>query len=180
MINKPLGNKRRLQLLVILVLVQALFLCGIAGSYYAVGWFGHEIKIKTTPVDPRDLLYGDYVTLGYEISNLKSQMWKESGSKPDQGEQVYVALKPSASGIYEAVGVYRNMPALLPSEQAVLKGRVTSSWDESIRIQYGLERYYVPEGTGKELEQAASNMIVRVKIAPWGQMRISGMEAINQ
>lgn len=178
MIDQPLGNKRRIMLLLIVVVVQVLFLSGIAVSYYAVGWFGTEIKIKTVPVDPRDLLYGDYVTLGYEISELQPQLWKESGNKPDEGEQVYVALKPAANGIYEAVGVYRNKPSI-SAEQMVLIGSVTYSWAESIRVQYGLERYYVPEGTGKELEKQARNMVVRVKIAPWGQARISGLEELK-
>ncbi|NHN30025.1 GDYXXLXY domain-containing protein [Paenibacillus agricola] len=178
MINKPMGNKRRMLLLLIVVMVQVLFLSGIAGSYYAVGWFGTEIKIKTIPVDPRDFLYGDYVTLSYEISVLKPSLWKESGDKPDEGERVYVALKPAANGIYEAVGVYRSKPAVSP-DQAVLQAIVAYSWEESIHVLYGMERYYVPEGTGKELENQASNMIVRVKIASWGQARISGLEAMK-
>jgi uncharacterized membrane-anchored protein len=177
-IDKPLGNKRRITLLLIVVVVQVLFLGGIAGSYYAVGWLGTEIKIKTVPVDPRDLLYGDYVTLGYEISTLQPQLWKESGNKPNEGEQVYVALQPATNGIYEAVGVYRDKPTI-PSGQALLTGKVMYSWEESIRIEYGLEQYYVPEGTGKELEERARNMIVRVKIAPWGQARISGLEELK-
>lgn len=175
MSDQPMEKKRRLTLLLIIVVLQVLFLGGIATSYYAVGWFGTEIKIKTVPVDPRDFLYGDYVTLGYEISTLNPQLWRESANKPSQGEAVYVLLKPSANGLYEATGIYRSKPNMQAGE-AVLKGTVDYSWDDLLRIEYGLERYYVPEGTGKELEREARNMIVRVKIAPWGQARIDGLE----
>src|SRR6185437_13702730 len=97
------SGKRRAKLLLLLVLLQVLFLGGIAGSYYAVGWFGDEIKLKTVPVDPRDLLYGDYVTLGYEISRLEPALWKGGEELPKTGSRVYVLLKP-VNGLYEAVG----------------------------------------------------------------------------
>jgi uncharacterized membrane-anchored protein len=150
---------RRAKLLLLIVLLQALFLCGIAGSYYAVGW---------------DLLYGDYVTLSYEISQLNPSLWKGEGELPKQGSRVYVLLKP-VNGLYEATGIYAEKPATAPDE-SVLKGRVRSSWTEEIRVEYGLEQYYVPEGTGKELEEAARHMIVAVKVAPWGQAKIVGLE----
>ncbi|TDF97705.1 GDYXXLXY domain-containing protein [Paenibacillus piri] len=169
-----LTGKNRTRLLIAVVLLQILFLGGIAGSYYAVGWFGQEIKLKTAPVDPRDLLYGDYVTLGYEISQPEARLWKGTGERPAQDSRVYVLLKP-ANGLYEAAGIYDAKPAAGPGE-VVLKGKVRSAWGESIRVQYGLEQYYVPEGTGRQLEDKARNMIVAVKVAPWGQAKIVGME----
>jgi uncharacterized membrane-anchored protein len=171
---KRMPRQRRVKLLFALILLQLLFLGGIAGSYYAVGWLGQEIKLKTVPVDPRDLLYGDYVTLGYEISQLSPAMWKGAGELPEPGDRVYVLLKPN-NGLYEAAGIYGGKPAAAPGE-AVLRGRVDSSWDEQIRIAYGLEQYYVPEGTGKELEEQAKDMIVTVKVASWGQAKITGLE----
>lgn len=143
MSDQPMAKKRRLTLLLVVVVLQVLFLGGIATSYYAVDWFGIEIQIKTVPFDPRDLLYGDYVTLSYEISSLNPQLWKEDTDKPKQGEPVYVVLKPAATGLYEAVGIYSTKPSVQLG-QAVLKGSIVYSWDQTIHIEYGLERYYVP------------------------------------
>ncbi|MCR8634138.1 MULTISPECIES: GDYXXLXY domain-containing protein [Paenibacillus] len=165
---------RRAIWLLWIVLLQVLFLGGIAGSYYAVDWFGEEIKLKTVPVDPRDMLYGDYVTLSYEVSQLSPALWKGEGELPKQGSRVFVQLKPE-NGLYVASGIYSDKPAAIPGE-AVLKGRVSYSWNEMIRVEYGIEQYYVPEGTGKELEEKARNMIVAVKIASWGQAKIAGLE----
>lgn len=177
MSGKDTSSPRRKAQLVFLVLLQILFLCGVAGSYYAVGWFGQEIRIKTAPVDPRDLLYGDYVTLSYEISQLRPELWKEAGPVPDRGSQVYVLLRPDSGSkpVYEAVGVFASRPSVQQGEIA-LKGQVVSSWDQEIRVKYGLEKYYVPEGTGKELEKEAGHMVVRAKVAPWGQTKIEALE----
>lgn len=174
MSQKTIG--RGTQLIVLLIL-QVLFLCGIAGSYYAVGWFGQEIRIKTAPVDPRDLLYGDYVTLSYEISQLQPELWKEQTPVPERGSKVYVLLKPGSGNpaVYEAEGLYGSKPAAQPGE-VVLQGRIDNSWDEAVRIKYGIEKYYVPEGTGKELEKQAGSMIAKVKIASWGQKKLEGLE----
>ncbi|WP_246066788.1 GDYXXLXY domain-containing protein [Paenibacillus koleovorans] len=173
----PTGKKRnrRPGLLLALVLAQMLFLLGLAGSYYAVGWWGKEIRLQTVPVDPRDLLYGDYVTLQYEISRLKPELWKGGGEQPEQGDVVYVVVKPGGNGVHSAAGIYGDKPSVGEGE-AVLKGRVDYSWNEAIVVKYGLERYYIPEGTGKELEQRAGDLIVQVKVASWGQSRIVGLE----
>lgn len=165
----------RSRLLLMLVAVQILFLLGMAGSYYAAGWWGKEIRLQTEPVDPRDLLYGDYVILNYDISRLEPDIWKESGAKPDKGTVIYLVLKPDANGIYHPTAAYGEKPAT-SGEEVVLKGRVDYSWDRAITVKYGLERYYVPEGTGKDLENHVGDMVVRVKVAPWGQKRISGLE----
>ncbi|WP_282936409.1 GDYXXLXY domain-containing protein [Paenibacillus sp. RC67] len=168
-------HQRRTWLLSLLVLLQVLFLVGIACSYYAVGWFGTEIKLRTAPVDPRDYLYGDYVRLGYDISLLDTSLWKESEKAVQNGDPVYVKLKASADGVYEAIGVYASKPSI-QSGEAVLRGTVTSNWRDGINLTYGLEKYYVPEGTGQELEKQAANMIAKVKVASWGQAKIVALE----
>lgn len=168
------AHQRRARKLFWLVAAQILFLLAVAGSYYAVDWWGKEIRLKTVPVDPRDILYGDYVTLGYEISRLKPEIWKESSGLPKRGDAIYVVLKENRE-LYEPVAAYGSKPET-GNDEVVLKGRVDYSWNEEISVKYGLEKYYVPEGTGRELERKASDMVVRVKAAPWGQAKISGLE----
>jgi uncharacterized membrane-anchored protein len=168
------ASKRLTRRLLWLVVAQVLFLLAVAGSYYATGLWGKEIRLKTVPVDPRDILYGDYVRLSYEISSLKPELWKEPGSEPERGDVIYVVLKPD-HGLYQPAAAYRSKPQTVDDE-VVLKGRVDYSWNEAIAVKYGLEKYYVPEGTGQDLEKKASDMVVRVKVAPWGQAKISGLE----
>ena len=41
---------------------------------------GRDVLLKTVPVDPRDLLRGDYVILSYDISRLQPELFK--GDRP--------------------------------------------------------------------------------------------------
>ena len=88
-------------------------------------------------------------------------------------------LRP-AGQTYEAVRVYAQKPDV-PADQVVLRGWVADRWRRNLRIRYNLEKYYVPEGTGRELERrgARKPLLVRISIAPWGQARITGAEIVQ-
>lgn len=169
---KPTTRRRWL---VVLIVLQVLVLAGMALSSEAAGWYGKEIKLKTAPVDPRDLFYGDYVILSYEISRLDRGLWTGS-EQPERREIVYVKLRRAAGeeGIYEAVSVSPERPETT-GDEAVLKARVGYVAPDTIQLTYGLERYYVPEGTGRELEEQREEMLVTVRIAPWGQARLMSL-----
>lgn len=167
--------KRRSLLVYGLVLLQALVLAGVAVSYYAVGWFGQDVRVRTVPVDPRDLLYGDYVTLSYDISRLDSSLWKDPGSRAERGKTIFVVAAPGADGLFEAKAAYGSKPSAGQGE-VVLKGRINYNWDDAIAVKYGIEKYYVPENTGQALEEKADRLIVHLKVAPWGQAAIQGLE----
>ncbi|WP_409342757.1 GDYXXLXY domain-containing protein [Paenibacillus sp. MBLB4367] len=171
--TKP-PRHRRTWLLILAAAAQVLVLAGLLITNYAVGWYGKEIQLKTKPIDPRDIFYGDYVVLSYEISSLPASLWKGEGN-PEQKDTVYVLLRPSAANPkeYEAAGVYPGNPATSGDEVA-LKAHVQYAWDRQITLRYGLERFYVPEGTGKEIEEQHALSSVRVTVAPWGQARVNG------
>ena len=81
---------------------------------------------------------------------------------------LYVVLQENtADRIYKAKAVFSNKPSLSDGEVA-LKGRVDYVDNESIRITYGIEQYYVKENTGKELEEQAGSLVVKLKVAAWG------------
>ncbi|WP_226669812.1 GDYXXLXY domain-containing protein [Metabacillus litoralis] len=139
---------------------------------------GEEITLATIPVDPRDLFYGDYVTLDLEIEEIDVSLIEPSiKRKLDQYEYqrkqtVFVSLREGEEGIFEAVSVGEEKPNGL-----YIKGKMSpfiqdNSWNEeaetkkSVFIDYGIERYYVEEGTGLELENQANQgqVLVSVKI----------------
>ena len=163
--------RSRKVLMIIFVVLQILFLSGITFSYYMVDWYGKEIKLQTEPFDPRDIFQGDYVILNYTISTIPNSLW-EGKDPAEHGDVIYVVLKP-VNQVYETAAAYPDKPSGLSGDEVVLKGRVDYPSPDSIRVRYGLERYYVPEGTGKVLEEQSKDMIVHVKIAPWGQVKIT-------
>ncbi|QDA60392.1 GDYXXLXY domain-containing protein [Hymenobacter jejuensis] len=173
---QPLPHRQRWLLLTLLA--QVLFIVAVAGAGYATMAYGRTITLRTTPVDPRDLMYGDHLVLNYTISRLPLNLWSEP-TRPRRGTPVYVVLRPVGEA-YEAVRVVAKEPAV-PAEQVVLRGWVADNWRRGLRLRYGLEKYYVPEGVGKQLEKQATRhpMLVHISIAPWGQARITEAQVIK-
>lgn len=159
------------------ILLQVLFLLGMAGSYYAIDKAGEEIRLKTIPVDPRDILYGDYVILQYEISNVPKELWL-SEKLPEYRDRVYVLLEND--GMYHKVVAASIEKPEVGEGEVLLSGRYMYEVDAStLAIEYGIEQYYIPENTGKDLENSSGNLEVFVKIAPWGQFKIDRLEVIK-
>ncbi len=128
---------------------------------------GTEVRLKTVPVDPRDLFRGDYVVLAYPISTVDGG----PGVSYRRGDQVYVTLAPDADGFARAIGVAKARPS---GTGAVIAGRVVSTGacalndageadcsvgTRRLRIAYGLESYFVPQGEGKAIETTARSRI---------------------
>lgn len=171
-------RQRKTLIFTVLLLLQLLFLGGMAASYYAVDAFGTEVRLKTVPIDPRDLFYGDYVQLSYEVSALPWSLWK-GAERPEKGQTVYVIVR--RQGEHDAaVGAYPEKPDVKAGE-TVLAARV-QNWGEAeqLRLVYGFERYYVEENTGKELEEKREQATVLVKVAPWGQTKVTGLTFAQQ
>lgn len=126
---------------------------------------GTEVLLKTLPVDPRDLFRGDYVTLNYEISTLDMEKIPSEESYFYSDEPVYLALE-----LKNGYGVPKKIYTTPPEDGLYIKGKVKDilyDWetDESgitteeetikeLRVDYGIESYFVPEGRGMEIEKA--------------------------
>ncbi|HEX8329165.1 MAG TPA: GDYXXLXY domain-containing protein [Hymenobacter sp.] len=167
---------RRQPLLRILVAAQVLYVLGVAGAGYATAALGEHVVLATTPIDPRDLLYGDFVRLRYTIGENPLSLWR--GAEPPRRRQgVFMLLAPGADSLSVPVGVYDRAPRPGPN-QAVLRAWVTNVYRNSFALRFNLERYYVPEGSGLRLEKASRlhPLRVHVSIAPWGQARIARVE----
>ncbi|ALW84695.1 hypothetical protein AUC43_06135 [Hymenobacter sedentarius] len=171
---------RRRPLLRLLVAAQVLYVLGVAGAGYATAAFGQHIILATTPIDPRDLLYGDFVRLHYAISEAPLRLWHDVAQPPRRRQGVFVLLAPGPDSLSTTVGVYPKAPQP-GSGQVVLRGWVTNVYRTSFGLRFNLERYYVPEGSGLRLEKLGRlhPLRVRVSIAPWGQARIAKVEEVK-
>lgn len=112
---------------------------------------GTEIILKVRPVDPRDLFRGDYVTLAYDISNI-------DGSEVDEGYYSFYLIMEEKNGEWLKKEVrpfyYKSEGPTLGKNEICIEGRVVSRYGDTIRAEYGIESYFVPEGQGKEIEDA--------------------------
>src|SRR5439155_4181677 len=109
---------------------------------------GQIVLLETQPVDPRDLLRGDYVILNYKISDVSANLFSPALPKPlPDGTTVYVALAPR--GQFHEILRASTEPLTPAPGEVVMRGRSGSRrwWggqaQSSARVEYGLERYYV-------------------------------------
>lgn len=117
---------------------------------------GTEVRLAVEPVDPRDLLRGDYVVLTYAISRLPADL-RTDETDVEAGDTVYVSLAPGERG-WTATAI-----AMRPPEgDVVIRGIVrstapaiagcTEACGPVVIVDYDIDRFFVPEGTGRALE----------------------------
>ena len=144
---------------------------------------GREVTLQTRPIDPRDLLRGDYVALRYDISSIPAGPLKDQPSS-GSGTPVFVKLAPKPGGFYEAVSVHQQAVPVTGGE-VLIRGRATGgatcgslhrSFCEQLEIRYGIESYFVPEGEGKAIEAARN----QGKVAIVAALTPSGRAAIKR
>jgi uncharacterized membrane-anchored protein len=130
---------------------------------------GKEIRLAVVPVDPRDLLRGDYVILNFPISRLMSDE-VPGGDAVYWDDTVYVSLAETADG-WQATAV-SHVP---PDSGMFLKGVVESNYEQqnckvkspcnAIDVSYNLEQFFVPEGEGRDLETLRNDQRMSVDVA---------------
>ncbi len=141
---------------------------------------GAEVKLQTRPVDPRDLLRGDYVALSYDISTVPAgDLADKPGARA--GMPVFVTLAPAGDGFYQAVSVHLQ-PVVVTGQDVLIRGRTgygsvcggaVPVFCASIPVIYGLEKYFVPEGEGRTIEAATPRAVAIVAaIMPDGRAAI--------
>lgn len=119
----------------LVVAAQAVFLLGWAGWHEHVRMNAPVILLKTRPVDPQDLLRGDYMILGYDIGAVKPP------ADVGDGYEFWVRLVRQ-DGYHVAVAASVEKPE--PREGEIL----VQATKGARGAEYGIENYYVPEGKG--------------------------------
>ena len=131
---------------------------------------GTEIALKTVPVDPRDVLRGDYVVLSYDISTVERTN-EDYWFQDDQ--TVFVSIV-EAGDDWRVSSLHRKPPR----EGLFLRGRVHSVEQQEYGIRYGIESFFVPEGEGREYEEARnrSRLWAIVSVGPGGVARLKRLD----
>jgi uncharacterized membrane-anchored protein len=161
-------------------------------------WFGRTALLPVMPIDPRDPFRGEYVQLNTPATNLFIQTkpgpvpvaavavtpvgdwWDKFPAMRDwerhraiYGMTIYVQLEPGGgAGEHHAVSVSdRPVPGRLN-----LRGRVDSLYAaNSLRVSYGVDAYFMQEGTAKPVEDALRNgrkVQMEIAVADTGRARI--------
>ncbi|MEK1888029.1 MAG: GDYXXLXY domain-containing protein [Phyllobacterium sp.] len=143
---------------------------------------GTNITLLTEPVDPHDFLRGDYVTLGYGISTIEAS--KVTGTPPATTglADIYVTVKQADDGSWGVGTASWQKRENLETGEIQLRGRTAGYANAAIyhdlRIQYGIERYYVPEGEGRVIEdqQRERRIEAVIAVSPSGDAQIRALK----
>lgn len=135
------------RLFLIFALAQVAFLLGWAGYHEYVRQHAQVILLKGRPVDPQDLLRGDFMILNYDI-NTVTVAGTPAGEAPNSDvwlllakvDRYHVVVQASTEKLEAKPG------------QVLVRGTRGYDWRTSqpgtTRVEYGIEKYFVPEGKG--------------------------------
>ncbi len=153
-------------------------------------WTGETVLLKVQPIDPHDLLRGDFATVEYEISRLDpaSIAWDESAGRCC-GMPLYVELQQQDDGYWKAIaahdgrthtrdgtvlirgkaqGDYYNYPERTGTGPAGAFDQPTQL-PSVVFIRYGIEDIFVPEGSASQLPTGRDHTIaVEAKVDRFG------------
>lgn len=169
-------NKR--VLFIIALIVPIVILLSITWKPISTLNTGESIVLETIPVDPRDVLYGDYVMLQFAVEEfskdkLDPQLIKEFSKHSGGKVPVYAILQKEDNGIYGLKSVTHKKP----SEGIFLNGDMYYYDSEEDNEEYTEvnqkyfanflpDRFYVAENTGMQLEDLSrqGQLLADVKV----------------
>lgn len=147
-------------------------LSGIGVTHAWPLWFGQIVRLEVQPVDPRDPFRGDYVWL-----TTPSERVPVKPSADVMHRLVYVQLEPVVTRdgiVHRPVGL-----ATAPVHGRInLRGRSRYNSEDDVHVDYGLNAFYMQEGTALLVEQAlrsGGRVLMEVAIAGSGRARIRNL-----
>jgi uncharacterized membrane-anchored protein len=151
------------------------------------------IKVKPEPYDPRDLLSGQYFNINYEFSRTTGRWNAEmkrteprewagkivctnTKQKPcrnpyglKQDGDVWVTLEKGQDGFYHPITASFHKPERTTANTVAIRGSGTTN---ASNILYGIERYFVPEGTR---DPNAADTSILLDVYTDGKVRINSV-----
>lgn len=145
---------------------------------------GSEIVLKVAPVDPRDLMRGDYVILRYDaISRVDGSLLLEAWPDHDSYVPLWLTLETGEDGLGQISAVTMDKPETAPADAVYLKSEPVllraenhpKTGSMTLSLKFGIERYYVPEGEGLEIEAARNQgrTTVAIRVSENGTAQIA-------
>jgi len=142
-----------------IVLLILFFILGGFILYLSLPLLGRNtVILSTQPVDPFDLIRGQYIVIRYEIGLIPLIDGAEVG------EKVFVILEEDEEGIsrYESVSLVK------PSEGIFIKGKISSLREEQMNVEYGIEQYFFE----RNAKFSTRGMNVKARLSDFGGSRI--------
>jgi uncharacterized membrane-anchored protein len=156
MINK----KKYLGLSLVLFMVLMVIIIAILYNHWPF-LYGKKVILSTEPVDPFDPFKGQYMVINYEISRIQEARGFETGDK------IFIILEEDSDNIWRM----KDYSIFKPQAEYFIKGKVRSSYEGFIWVEYGIENFFFE----KDAVLPTENITVEVAISNSGRARISRM-----
>ncbi len=115
--------------------------------------------LATRPVDPFNLIRGQYIVIRYEIGSIPAIEGAEIGNK------VYVSLMEDSNGTSRFKSASLDKPS---NNDLFIRGQIKSIYGNSMGVEYGIEQYFFERGA----KFKTRGMEVKVKLSGNGGARI--------
>jgi len=162
---------------------QLVILSGLSGKGLVPRITSDRVRFEVVPVDPRDMMRGEYIILGYEFSRLpedialldeKIKSYKTNINVNQKSIDVYVALKFNLKeDVYKGI-FFGSTP---PTKGRYLRGKL----NPSNRIEFGIESFYLQQGKGRIYEQAIreKKLVAEVYLSPDGSAQMKQVHILD-
>ncbi len=187
-------TSRARAVVLVAALLQCLGLVWMAWNHSRPSEVGQRFVLRCQAVDPRDLMRGEYVTLGYEFSNPNpedikrlNREWIQLSGDERRGEIESYWLLPEDTMVYvplkvDAKGLASGGPPTLkrPESGPYLKGYAGTRRFGQIR--FGIEAFYVKEGTGSTWEKLRNQglLVAEIGVLPDGRAGLVGLRKADE
>jgi uncharacterized membrane-anchored protein len=148
----------------IVAAVQLFVLLSVLGFKQYTVWTGETVHLAVGPYDPRDPFRGDYVILTYDISRIDPVTL--SGDRYAYGD-VYVELREGDDGLWEAVAIHDDRERDFDGT-VLIKGESDYRSSGLLRVEYGIEELFIPEGSGSDIPWDRDDLAAEVKVDRFG------------
>lgn len=171
-----------------LALLSTIFLLGMIGNEQVRRTMGEEIVLRTRPVDPRDLMRGDYVALEYEVERVRvadlptavdSKGWRKD-------DDLFLALRKDEFGEWRAYSLTREKPTRQDGETILRATYVRAEGfgdaqktPTEVLLDIGADRYFSDKKGAKALEDMAREqgpLDVILSVGADGRAVIKGLQ----
>ncbi len=151
---------------IIVVVLQVAVLAFMAGEREWVLRNGLTIYLRTAPVDPRDVMRGDYVRLSYEISRVPRWLCRGTLAGTNAPEmlprdmKVYAWLRTNEAGMADLTALSDRRP----DGGLFIGGRTEPFWGSQVSVRYGLEAYFMEQGAALGFERRQARQAIQVPL----------------
>jgi uncharacterized membrane-anchored protein len=154
----------RTKLVLAIAALQIAVLAFMAGQREWILQTGRTVFLRTAPIDPRDVMRGDYVRLSYDLSRIPRSLWRGRLAEMDvtkvpRDSVVFTAIEIGEDGVAKLRSVSFDRPA----NGLYLRGRTEPSGNE-LQVRYGLEAFFMEQGKGAQLERERNRNGIQVPL----------------